>query len=66
MSKADKEEALDIAKDADCRVIISAEALNAGYDLPAIDGGICASAPSTMLNFIQQLGQVSALTHLIR
>lgn len=49
--------ALKTARLPEVRVICSAEALNAGYDLPAIDGGICASGPSTMLNFVQQLGR---------
>lgn len=57
MSKEDRKIALEKAKLPSTRVVCSAEALNAGYDLPAIDGGICASAPSTMLNFIQQLGR---------
>lgn len=57
MTTAERVLALEKAKSPEVRVIVSAEALNAGYDLPAIDGGICASAPSTMLNFIQQLGR---------
>lgn len=55
----DKERALalEIAKQPETKVICSAEALNAGYDLPAIDGGICASGTATFLTFVQQLGR---------
>lgn len=57
MKTAERAEILEQAKDPSIKVICTAEALNAGYDLPAIDGGICASGTATFLTFIQQLGR---------
>lgn len=57
MSTTDRQQALEDAKKDEIRVLCTAEALNAGYDLPAIDGGICAAGPSVLLNFTQQLGR---------
>lgn len=58
MKKKEKEAALEtFAQDPSKKVLISAMALNQGYNLPNIDGAICASGTSVELTNIQQLGR---------
>ena len=40
------------------KYLVAVDALNAGLDVPDVDGAICVSGTSTELVAIQQLGQV--------
>jgi len=57
MSTSDRSSSLLRAGDSSVRVICSATALNAGYDLPSIDAAIVAAGVSTELVNIQQIGR---------
>lgn len=57
MKNRDREAALEAAKSSFCRVICSVQALNTGYNLPAINAAICTASTSTALVAIQQLGR---------
>jgi len=59
--KKRREEVLKVFEKISAGVLVTAEALNAGYDLPDIDAGICASGVSTYLTNIQQLGRILRL-----
>jgi superfamily II DNA or RNA helicase len=53
-----KERELALSKALDVKVILSAMALNAGFNLPSLDGAICLSGTSSSLTFIQQIGRL--------
>ena len=61
MSTKQRTAALATARSDDCRVICSATALNAGYNLPSIDAAIIAAGTSTELTNIQQIGRTVRL-----
>lgn len=55
MKKSEKDFTLENAATAD--VIVSAEALNTGYNLPTLSGAICLSYTGEPVTFIQSLGR---------
>lgn len=59
MSKKDREEVLEHFKkeDSHFNVLVSADALNQGFNLPAIDAAISAAGTSVSLTFLQRLGR---------
>ena len=57
LKKQEKETALAAIKSPHIRVIVSAMALNTGFDLSDIDSGICVSGNSTDITNIQQMGR---------
>ena len=57
----DRELILENAKSPLIKVICSAQALNTGYNLPDIDGGICAAGTGTELTFTQTRGRLLRL-----
>ncbi len=59
MHKTVREEVLEKAKD--YRVLVSADALTTGYDLPSLDSAICASGVSTEIIQIQSLGRIGRI-----
>jgi superfamily II DNA or RNA helicase len=61
LKKKDKEKALSVAKSKLCTAICSAQALNAGYNVPDINRSICISSTGTELTFIQELGRSTRL-----
>ena len=61
MSTSDRSSSLLRAGDSSVRVICSATALNAGYDLPSIDAAIVAAGVSSELTNIQQIGRTVRL-----
>lgn len=61
LNKTDRQKELDFAKQAECRVICSAEALNTGFDLPTLDAAICLSSDSSSITAVQQIGRTARL-----
>lgn len=59
MSKDDREQALKDAIKPSTKVLVSAEALTTGYDLPDLDAGICVSGVSSEIVGIQSLGRIT-------
>ncbi len=57
----DRVKILENVKSSLCKVIVSAQALNTGYNLPDIDGAICLSSTGTELTFIQTRGRIIRL-----
>ena len=57
-TSSQRKKILEAAKSPLVRVIVSAQALNTGYNLPAIDAAICTASTSTSLVAIQQLGRI--------
>ena len=59
MHKDIREANLELAKTSEIKVIVSAEALTTGYDLPDLDAGICVSGVSSEIIGIQSLGRIT-------
>ena len=57
MSEKERTEALEAVRSPEVRVICTAEALNAGYDLPEIDAAIALSYASSGIASVQTLGR---------
>jgi len=57
LKKKEKQAALEAASTPECRVILSAQALTTGYNLPEIDAGICISGDSSSIVNTQSLGR---------
>lgn len=59
MTKEARESVLEDIGNPDIRVIVSAEALTTGYNLPDLDAAICAAGVSTELTGIQMTGRAN-------
>lgn len=59
MKNNERELVLNTIDDPKYRVLVSAEALNVGYNLPNLDAAICASGVSTELVGIQMIGRIN-------
>ena len=57
----DKSLVLEAARSPMCKVIISAQALVTGYNLPEIDSAICVASTGSELTFVQSLGRTSRI-----
>tara|TARA_R110000851_G_scaffold153833_2_gene295861 strand:- start:3933 stop:5225 length:1293 start_codon:yes stop_codon:yes gene_type:complete len=57
LSADDRSDALRSILDPACRVIVSVSSLDAGFDLPSLDGAIVASNDSVQLKIIQRIGR---------
>ena len=59
MKDNDRAAVLATISDPKYKVLVSAEALNVGYNLPDLDAAICASGVSTELVGIQMIGRIN-------
>lgn len=59
MKDNDRADVLSKISDSKYKVLVSAEALNVGYNLPNLDAAICASGVSTELVGIQMIGRIN-------
>lgn len=58
MDNKERAQHLQDFKDGKTNILVSADALNQGFDLPEIDAAICASGTSVTLTLVQQLGRI--------
>lgn len=59
MKDADRKTVLDDFKSNKYQYLVAVDALNAGLDVPNVDGAICVSGVSTELVATQQLGRTA-------
>ena len=59
MKDIDRKLVLELISKPKYKVLVSAEALNVGYNLPDLDAAICASGVSTELVGIQMVGRIN-------
>lgn len=61
MSSEEREKSLVTIRSGKSKILIGADALIEGLDIPDLDGGICVAGSSTVLSFIQSIGRISRI-----